>query len=375
MEYIYLDNAATTPLLPEVSEAVYQVMRDTFGNPSSTHQMGRKAKVELEQARKTIAAALNCTPKEILFTSGGTEADNLVLRSCQSLGIQRIISSKLEHHAVLDTVEEVCEEQHLKMHLLSNDERGRLDLAELEQVLSDGIPTLVSLMHGNNEIGNLLDLKVVGELCKGHGALFHTDAVQTVGHLPIDLKDLEIDFLAASAHKFHGPKGTGFLYMRSGRTLKSMITGAEQERGFRAGTESIPSIVGMATALKMAVDHLDEDRKKIRAVKQELIQQLGKIEGLRFNGLCTEEEESMDTVVSAILPTKKQTQMFLFGMDMKGVAVSEGSACMSGGIRGSHVIKALYGTLPEGPSIRFSLSKFNTLDEMRKTAEIVKELL
>lgn len=276
---VYLDNAATTPLDEEVIAAMIPVMKENYGNPSSVHALGRQSRAIIEKARKQVAGYINAAPSEIFFTSGGTEADNMVLRSCtEDLGVNHIITSAIEHHAVIDTAQ--CVEQHnnIKLSLVNIDDKGYIDLNHLEQLLEENKDkkTLVSLMHANNEIGNLLPLKKVAEICKKYQAYFHSDTVQTVGHYPFDVRDLKIDFMTCSAHKFHGPKGTGFLFVNSDLQLKPIITGGAQERNMRAGTENIYGIVGLTKAMEIAHRDMENHEKHIKGLKCYMAEELKK---------------------------------------------------------------------------------------------------
>lgn len=383
---VYLDNSATTQPYPEVILKMGQVMYDTYGNPSSQHSAGHDARITVEQARRTIASLTGALPSEIFFTSGGTESDNTVLRAARGMGIRRIISSHTEHHAVTATLGAIVAENasflpymNISAEYVDLDTHGRIDMAGLENMLrvSDG-KTLVSLMHANNETGNLYDLRAIGELCRKYGALFHTDAVQTAGHYPLDLKELPVDFLSASAHKFHGPKGVGFLFARSGTGLRPMISGGEQERGMRSGTENVPAIAAMALAFQMGHDDMDADREHVLSLKKRLLEGLSVINGVRFNGLCECEDESMYSLVSVTLPVKKDSGMALLALDMAGVEVSAGSACMSGAWRPSEVISRLYGPsddMPGCPTLRISMSKFNTTDDIDFAVAAIRKLV
>lgn len=373
---IYLDHAATTPLREEVRVRMRELIDGPFGNPSSVHQFGRKSRSIVEEARRYIARTLNCTAGEIIFTSGGTEADNMALMlPVRDLGIQRIITAPTEHHAVLHTAEMIAAKYGVALHLLKVDEDGRPDLRELDQVLADEVPSLVSLMHGNNEIGNLIDLHEVGEICHRHGALFHSDTVQTVGHFRFDLANTPVDFITASAHKFHGPKGVGFLYLSKRVKLSSLITGGAQERNMRGGTENIMGIAGMHTALKAAYDHLDEESARILESKIYFIGELTKrFPGVVFNGLSADASESLYTVLNAGFPMRANDSMFLFNLDLRGVAVSGGSACASGSSKGSHVIEALRPGI-KYPVVRFSFGKDNTREELDTVLEILSETI
>lgn len=377
MTHAYLDNAATTQIRDEVIDAMTQVMKQHYGNASSTHSFGRSAKSRIEKSRKTIAGFLNVTAGEIVFTSGGSEADNLVLRSAvRDLQVEHIITSRIEHHAVLHTVEQLQNEYNISISYVHIDARGQVDFSHLEELLQHPKKTLVSLMHVNNEIGNLLDIKRVADLCKANRALFHSDTVQSVGHYELDLQQIPIDFLAASAHKFHGPKGVGFAFIRKNSGLKPLIFGGEQERGLRAGTESVHNIVGIEESLKLAYSMLEAERTYIKDLKQYFITKLkADIPGVIFNGCSGDMETSTYTLVNVCLPVSvEKSAMLLFQLDLKGIACSKGSACQSGSTQSSHVLaELLSGTDLQKPSIRFSFSKYNTKQELDYVVGILKE--
>jgi cysteine desulfurase len=360
---IYLDNAATTPIAPEVAAVMADMLQNDFGNPSSTHAHGRVTRTKIEEARRSIAKLLGCTPGEIIFTSGGTEADNIAIRmSVEKLGIKHIITSAIEHHAVLHTVEELHHSGKAAMHLVNLLPNGHIDMQHLEQLLSTHSNVLVSLMHANNEIGNMIDLEETGALCKQYHALFHTDTVQTIGHQPFDLTKLQIDFLAAGAHKFNGPKGVGFIYINANNKIASMITGGAQERNMRGGTENVYGIVGMAKALELSYAHLDDAITHISSLKNYMAEQLQQyIPGITFNGDYT--GRSSYTVLNASFPPSPINEMLLFKLDIAGVSVSGGSACSSGSNVGSHVLAAL-GANPQRAAVRFSFGRQNTKAEI-----------
>ena len=369
MKSVYFDNAATTPMRDNVIDAMADVMKRNFGNPSSSHSFGRSSKALLEKSRKAIANTLNVSAGEIIFTSGGTEADNLVLRSVvRDLGVKEIITSRIEHHAVLHTIDQLVKEYNVNVEYVTLKDDGSIDSLHLEHLLANSSKKqLVSLMHINNEIGNVLDIKHVAGLCKANNALFHTDAVQSVGHFEMDLQDISVDFLAASAHKFHGPKGVGFAFIRKNSGLKPLIIGGEQERGLRAGTESIHNIVGMEVALKTAYDNLDEEHQYINILKHYFINEIKKaLPEVKFNGCSDILDKSTYTLVNVCLPIPpKKSAMLLFQLDLKGIACSKGSACQSGSSQNSHVLsEILYEGDLKKPSIRFSFSKFNTKEEI-----------
>lgn len=373
---IYLDHAATTPMRTEVREHFSQLLAEPFGNPSSTHGFGRKARVVLETVRKEIARELHCQPGELIFTSGGTEADNAaLLLPVRDLGIKRIITAATEHHAVLHAAQHLVRDRSVDLDLLTVDEQGRIDLQELEEKLQKGDRALVSLMHGNNEIGNLLDLKTVGSLVHRYDGLFHSDTVQTVGHFPLNLQEIPVDFITASAHKFYGPKGTGFLFARAGLKVGAMIQGGAQERNLRGGTENVASLGAMGKAFALAYQHLAEERAHIRGLKAYLINLIQQeLPETRFNGLSDQMEESLYTLLSLELPQLARDQMLLFNLDLAGFAVSGGSACASGSLQGSHVIASIK---PENthPILRVSLGKDNRKEDLDAFVFCLKERL
>ncbi|WP_299885753.1 cysteine desulfurase family protein [uncultured Lacinutrix sp.] len=379
MKSIYFDSAATTQLREEVVTRMTDVMREYYGNPSSTHSFGRSAKSLIENTRKTVAKYLNVSSGEIVFTSGGTEADNLALRSAvRDLGVKKIITSRIEHHAVLHTVEQLEKEYNVIVEYVDLDSEGHVNYTHLEDLLSTPEKKLVSLMHVNNEIGNLLDIKRVGDLCKANKSLFHSDTVQSFGHYEIDLQDINIDFMAVSAHKFHGPKGIGFSFIRKNSGLKPLIYGGEQERGYRAGTESIHNIVGLEEALKQSFDNLETESTYIKELKKYFIKSLSEtFPGVSYNGSSADLEKSSYTVLSVCLPVApEKASILLFQLDLKGIACSKGSACQSGSTKGSHVLaEILSEENMKKPSIRFSFSKYNTKEEIDYVIEVLKEFL
>ena len=379
MAKVYLDNAATTPIREEVVECMHKALSQCFGNPSSTHGYGRTAKSGVEHARKTIARVLNAQPSEIIFTSGGTEADNMILRcAVRDMNVKTIITTRIEHHAVLHTVEDLEKECGTQLIFLNVDAQGSIDLDELEEVLKNNENTLVSLMHINNEIGNMLDIKAVAVMCKQYDALFHSDTVQSIGHYSWDLEDVPIDFLTAAAHKFHGPKGIGFAFIRKNSVIKPMIVGGAQERGYRAGTEPYHNIVGLERAFIAAYDNLEEETTYVKGLKAHFIKEIKEaIPGIAFNGLSEDLEKSTYTLVNLRLPIpEKKALMLLFHLDLKGIACSKGSACQSGSSNGSHVLSEIL-TEEElaTPSLRFSFSKYNTIEELDYTIGVLKEFV
>jgi cysteine desulfurase len=375
---IYFDNAATTPLRTEVISSISEVMQECFGNPSSTHAFGRTAKTYVETARKEIAKQINAAPQEIIFTSGGTESDNMILHcAVKDLGVKRIISSPIEHHAVLHAIEALEEVFGISTAFVKTDDKGVVDLGDLEALLKRSKEkTLVSLMHVNNEIGNVLDLEVVGKLCHQYETYFHTDAVQGIGHFTFDMETLPVDFLSAAAHKFHGPKGIGFSYVRKNSGLKSFIYGGAQERGLRAGTESVHNIVGMNEALKLANKNLGDERQKVLDVKNHFIDQIITVfPEVQFNGLCDDPDKSTYTLVNVALPIPKEKALMLdFHLDLNGIACSKGSACQSGSQSGSHVLNTIRSQKTnDWPSLRFSFSILNSKREVDHLIQVLKE--
>jgi cysteine desulfurase len=366
MNTFYLDNAATTQIDEQVIEVIHSSMRNNYGNPSSVHQFGRKAKSAIETARKNIAKHLNVSASEIIFTAGGTEADNLILHNAVfNLDIKRIVTSKIEHHAVLHTCNYLEKAHNIVVDYVDVDEFGSVNLAHLKELLSNSnSKTLVSLMLINNEIGNFLDAEKVSEICKGHNALFHSDTVQAIGHFEIDLQKTPIDFIVASAHKFHGPKGVGFAYFKKGFGILPMFHGGDQEKGARSGTENVHSILGMEKALDIALSNLEKDKDTIERLKKYFISELHKIsEDIEFNGFSSILNKSTYTILNVRFPLNND--MLLFSLDMAGIAVSGGSACQSGSSLGSHVLlEILSKKEADKTSVRFSFSKYTTVQEL-----------
>lgn len=367
---VYLDNAATTALDPEVFEAMKPFMLEDFGNPSSTHSHGRKVRAAIETARKKVAQLLNCSPGEIIFTSGGTEADNAIINcSIDTFNIKHAISTPIEHHAVSHTLEILAKEGKVELHMVNLDEKGHVDLSHLEVLLKTYPNALVSLMHANNEIGNVLDIDSVGELCEKYGAFFHSDTVQTVGHFRHDLKKQKICGMTAGAHKFHGPKGVGFMYIRKDKKIHPFVHGGAQERNMRGGTENVYGIVGLAKALEIAYNEMDEHATYIKGLKSRMITKLKEeIPGVTFHGDSENLEKSLYTVLNVCLPESEENDMILFNLDLKGISASGGSACSSGATTGSHVLGAIYPGSKRG-AIRFSFSKYNTEAEIDYAVE------
>lgn len=380
MKKVYFDSAATTQLRNEVIYSMTEVLKTEYGNPSSTHSYGRSSKSLLENARKEVAKLFNVSASEIIFTSGGTEADNLILSSAvRDLGVTRIISTRIEHHAVLHTLEWLQKEYKIQIDYVNLTACGDVAYEHLEKLLANtNEKTLVSLMHVNNEVGNILDLKKVALLCKEHNALFHSDTVQSVGHYELDFKDIPIDFAAAAAHKFHGPKGAGFAFIRKNSGLRALIHGGEQERGMRAGTEAVYAIAGMAEALKISYQNLEKERHYITALKEYFKEQLSEnFPGVKFNGGCGNNAQSTYTLLNVCLPiSAEKAMLLLFQLDLKGIACSRGSACQSGAEGGSHVLNEILSDEDlSKPSIRFSFSSFNKKEEVDYVIDVLKEFV
>lgn len=374
MKKVYLDNASTTAMRPEVIQEMTKIMLEDYGNPSSTHSFGRNAKTILELSRKSIAKHLNCTAQEIIFTSGGTEANNWILRSSvEDLKVERIITSKIEHHAVLHTVWALQEEYNIQVDYVNVNADGSLDLTHLSNLLAEEKKTLVSLMHVNNETGTILDLDRVSLICKQYNALFHSDTVQSIGKTEIDLQKTPIDFILASAHKFHGPKGIGFAFIRKNSGLQPLFFGGEQEKGLRAGTEAVHQIAGMANALSISYAKLEEERAYILGLKNYLIEQFEiHFPNFRING----KKDDFYNLINVILPfSSDKTSMLLFSLDMKGIAVSRGSACQSGSIKPSHVLNEMLSeTDLKLPNLRISFSHYNTKEDIDWLVESLKTI-
>ena len=378
---VYFDNAATTALDPEVSDRMVDVMKNKFGNPSSIHSFGREARTIIEAARKTIAGILNVSPSEIFFTSGGTEANNTAITcAIRDYKIEHAITSPIEHHAVLHTLEEQEKQGKVKLHIVHLTQDGHVDLKHLEELLNtysisnngkQHPPVFVSLMHANNEIGNLLPLDKVSELCSKYNALLHTDTVQTMAHYKLDFKETKVHFASCSAHKFHGPKGVGFLYKSSDAKIKPFLFGGAQERNMRGGTENIYGIAGLAKAFELAVSGMEKEQHHITELKNYMIAQITeKISDVRFNG---DSKNGLYTVLNVSFPPSAASEMLLFNLDIQGVACSGGSACSSGSEIGSHVLAAIHSD-KDRPSVRFSFSKYNTKAEVDFCVEKLSEI-
>lgn len=375
MSRIYFDNAATTALDSQVLEAMMPYLTEKFGNPSSIYSYGRESKLAIEQARKSVAKNLNAHPSEIFFTSGGTESNNTAIQtSVRDLHCEHIITSPIEHHAVTHTVEHLDNTDHVKVSYVKLLPNGHINLEHLEKLLAHtNAKTLVSLMHANNEIGNMLDIHAVGNLCKKYNALFHTDTVQTVGHFPLDLRNTPVHFITGAAHKFHGPKGVGLLYINENVRIKPFIFGGGQERNMRAGTENLYGIVGFAKALEIATENFEKDSAHILGLKNYMQSQLlDNIKGVDFNGDVN--GKSLYTVLSTRFPKTEKSEMMLFNLDINNICASGGSACASGAEEGSHVIRAINSN-PNQITVRFSFCKHNTKEEIDIVIQKLKELM
>jgi len=374
MQRIFFDNASTTPLDEQVIEAMTAAMRNLYGNPSSIHAEGRQARAAIEQARKTVAHRLGASIGEIFFTSGGTESSNMVLKNAvRDLSVRRIISSRIEHHCVLHSVEALEQQGLIHADWVQLDAKGRVDMQHLETLLKTGTEkTLVSLMHSNNEIGAMIDLPAVGALCHEHGALFHSDTVQTIGYFDFHLADWPVDFITGSAHKFYGPKGTGFVFISNDCALKPFVDGGGQERNMRGGTENTPGIIGLATALELAYEHLNERRAHITGLRDYLRARIE--EEFPAARLYGDPDGGHYKLLNVGFPPTPRTDLLLLNLDIAGVSVSGGSACTSGADAGSHVVEALGGE--QGwKAVRFSFSHHNTREEVDVVMEKLKECL
>lgn len=362
---VYFDNAATTPISKKVLDKMIPYMEDGFGNPSSIHKRGREIKSVIEKSRSKVADILSCEPGEIFFTSGGTEADNMfIINTVLEKKIDTVITSKVEHHAVLHCCDYLNKTQNINIKYVSINDNGEVDLDDLEKITSNNKNSLVSLMHGNNEIGNINDLKTISKICEKNNVIFHSDTVQTVGHYAIDLNKINIQGIVGSAHKFHGPKGIGFLYLNNKHKISPFIHGGAQERNMRGGTENVYGIVGLSEALTLAYENMATHKEKIIALKSHMIESLKqKVKGVKFNGLSSDLDNSLYTVLNASIPNVDDQQMFLFNLDINNIAASAGSACSSGSDSGSHVLKEI--KTGEGfVNVRFSFSKYNSIEEV-----------
>ena len=368
---VYFDNASTTPLIPEVQAEMTRIISEVYGNPSSIHLHGREARIVVEEARKTIATGLNASSGEIFFTSGATEANNMaILGSIRDLGVKRIISTVIEHHCILHTLDYIKEHQMAEVILLKVDSKGQIDYDQLESILGDGIPTLVSVMHGNNEIGAICDLQRLSDLCEKTGAYLQTDTAQTLAKLPIDLAQTKISFLCGASHKFFGPKGVGFVYINGDNLIKPMFFGGDQERGMRSGTENIYGIAGMAKAFKLALAQREQRRKAISAVRNHFEKRLTEtLEDIKFNST----RDGLYNICSVSFPPSPKSEMLMMNLDILGISASSGSACSSGAELDSHVLQAI-GHDGKRKTVRFSFSHLNTLDEVDYVIEKLKTI-
>lgn len=362
---VYFDNAATTPLEKKVLDKMIPYMENGFGNPSSIHKRGREIKSAIEKSRSRVAEILCCEPGEIFFTSGGTEADNMfITNTVLEKKIDTIITSKIEHHAVLHCCEYLNKSHKINIKYVNINEKGEIDHDHLENLIRKNTNSLVSLMHGNNEIGNLNDIKTISKICEKYNTILHSDTVQTIGHYNINLNDINIHGVVGSAHKFHGPKGIGFLYLNNKHKISPFIHGGAQERNMRGGTENVYGIIGLSEALTLASDNLDSHREKVQKLKGHMISSLEKkIKGVKFNGMSADIDQSLYTVLNVSIPNIDDQQMFLFNLDINNIAASAGSACSSGSDSGSHVLKEI-STVDGCVNVRFSFSKYNTLEEV-----------
>jgi len=376
---VYLDNAATTAIDPEVLDAMLPFLKENYGNPSSTHAHGREVRSAIEYARKKVAELLNASTGEIFFTSGGTEADNtLICSGIETYNLKHAITSEIEHHAVLHTLQNLEKVGKIKLSYVKLDERGHTDMDHLEELLKNNERSFVSLMHANNEIGNINDIDTIGELCQMYDAIFHSDTVQTMGHYAHDLSTLKVDCITGAAHKFHGPKGAGFMYINKKNKVAPFIHGGAQERSMRGGTENVYGIIGTAKALEIAYRDMSEHQQYIQGLKNRMIDNLReKISGVDFNGDSANPEKSLYTVLNVCLPESPDNDMLLFTLDINGISASGGSACSSGASAGSHVLAGINSD-PNRGAVRFSFSKFNTPEEIdfaaQKVAEFYKEV-
>lgn len=375
MNRVYFDNAATTPIATEVIELMTSLMQSHYGNPSSIHKEGREARTVIEEARKQIANLIGASIGEIFFTSGGTESNNMVLKcAVRDLGVERIITSPIEHHCILHVLDVLKKETEVQVDFVGVNEKGQVSLEDLENLLADSSQkTLVSLMHCNNELGTMIDLNKVSNICQNHGAFFHSDTVQTMGYFPIDVSKTKINFLAGAAHKFHGPKGVGFIYINGDSLIQPYIQGGSQERNMRAGTENIYGIAGMAKALELSYAGLDKKREYITTIRDYFkTQLLENFIDLQFNG--DPEGLSHYKTLSVSFPPSPKSDLLLLNLDILGVTASGGSACSSGVENASHVMKGVQAD-PARKSIRFSFSKYNTKDEVDFVIEKLKTII
>lgn len=372
---VYFDNAATTPIEKKVLDKMIPYMENGFGNPSSIHKRGREIKSAIEKSRSRVAEILSCEPGEIFFTSGGTEADNMfIANTVVEKKIDTIITSKIEHHAVLHCCEYLNKSKNVNIKFVDINSSGELDLEHLEDIIKKHSQSLVTLMHGNNEIGNINDLKTISKICEKYDTIFHSDTVQTVGHYHIDLNEINMQGIVGSAHKFHGPKGVGFLYLNNKHKISPFIHGGAQERNMRGGTENVYGIIGLSEALTLSYNNIKDHKSKIQKLKKHMIDSLTKkIKGVKFNGMSSSVDKSLYTVLNVSIPNIEDQQMFLFNLDINNIAASAGSACSSGSDSGSHVLQEIQKN-PGHVNVRFSFSKFNTLEEVDYVVDKVVEI-
>ena len=372
---VYLDNAATTQIAPEVIDFMTDLMKSDYANPSSIHHGGRKSRILIENARKTVSGFLNTSPGNIFFTSGGTEADNMAIR-CGIIDnkISHAITSSISHKAVIYPLEELKKKEIIHLDYIKLDKNGRIDLSHLEELLQNNPKTFVSIMHANNEIGTIQPIKEIGDLCIKYNAIFHCDTVQTMAHYPINLQEFNVDFITGSAHKFHGPKGVGFIYISDNINIKPFISGGSQERNMRAGTENVHSIAGLAKAMEISYSNMEKDKKYISNIKKYMIEQLKEnIADIEFNGNCTDFENSLFKILSVSFPKISESEMLLFNLDIHGISCSGGSACSAGNMSGSHVLDVVCSD-KNRTGVRFSFSRYNTKEEIDYTIQKIKEI-
>ena len=372
---VYLDNAATTQIAPEVIDYMAELMKSDYANPSSIHHGGRKSRIIVENARKTVSNYLNTSPGNIFFTSGGTEADNMAIRrGILDNNISHAITSSISHKAVIYPLEELSDKKKIVLNYIKLDNNGKIDLIHLEDLLKNNPRTFVSIMHANNEIGTIQPIIEIGDLCKKYNAIFHCDTVQTIAHYPIDLQKINVDFITGSAHKFHGPKGVGFIYISDNIDIEPFISGGSQERNMRAGTENVHAIAGLAKAMQLSYENMDNDKEYISQIKKYMINQLMlNINDIQFNANCTDFDSSLFKILSVSFPKISESEMLLFNLDIKGISCSGGSACSAGNMSGSHVLDVVCKD-DNRTGVRFSFSRYNTKEEIDYTVEKIKEI-
>ena len=372
---VYLDNAATTQIAPEVIDYMAELMKSDYANPSSIHHGGRKSRIIVENARKTVSNYLNTSPGNIFFTSGGTEADNMAIRrGILDNNISHAITSSISHKAVIYPLEELSDKKKIVLNYIKLDNNGKIDLIDLEDLLKNNPRTFVSIMHANNEIGTIQPIIEIGDLCKKYNAIFHCDTVQTMAHYPIDLQKINVDFITGSAHKFHGPKGIGFIYISDNIDIEPFISGGSQERNMRAGTENVHAIAGLAKAMQLSYENMDNDKEYISQIKKYMINQLMlNINDVQFNANCTDFDSSLFKILSVSFPKISESEMLLFNLDIQGISCSGGSACSAGNMSGSHVLDVVCKD-DNRTGVRFSFSRYNTKEEIDYTVEKIKEI-